>query len=567
MPGTRDHEPVVIETFNGLWDRGDVESVPLDHFSQADNIQFTHSGFETRDAIAPYLTEVLKIPRVSRIYNFVTRQGEYMTQTLLVLSAGKPLIPGVDPGATPQIWHVVPTSGDDSAYTTSMIYSDPEMQDFGFLGYNGRAYITPFRLYPNPDTGESVMLGLDNRSVQVYNPATPGGARDIGGAKPVGGAVTVVESAAAGGHDPGFHLVGVVYETDTGYLTAPGAYGSGTYSEDTTKAINIGNIPVSPNAYVKKRHLVSTKAIADYNGNIDGYQFFFIPEGNIENNTATTKTVSYYDADLVDDASHLIDALDFVDAGVNLTLFHNRMVLVGQHDTPLVARVSAPGEPESFNGVDGLIVSPLDGHALTNCQEFRDVLYLFKNTSTIAYADNDDEPATWGLDIIDQAIGCSVHGVARVLDSGGVNIDYLLIADFSGVMLFNGTYARPELSWKISDVWGNLNRNAFHFVEIVNDSISKKIWITLMEPWRQYVLHANYENGLDAKNIRWSKWIFDGRINTVCLAQTTKLLLGSVLDATHDGILKVVKGTRDIYYAGLQVKIPDPTIRTALIGD
>jgi hypothetical protein len=49
MPGTRDHDPLVIEEFGGLWQRGDPESAPSDHFIQADNIQYIHSGCETRD--------------------------------------------------------------------------------------------------------------------------------------------------------------------------------------------------------------------------------------------------------------------------------------------------------------------------------------------------------------------------------------------------------------------------------------------------------------------------------------------------------------------------------------
>ena len=50
----RDHEPIVIEDFNGWWDRGDPESVPSDHFAQADNVQYFNSGFESRDGIEPY---------------------------------------------------------------------------------------------------------------------------------------------------------------------------------------------------------------------------------------------------------------------------------------------------------------------------------------------------------------------------------------------------------------------------------------------------------------------------------------------------------------------------------
>jgi hypothetical protein len=155
------------------------------------------------------------------------------------------------------------------------------------------------------------------------------------------------------------------------------------------------------------------------------------------------------------------------------------VVLLNENDNRSVARLSMPGEPEAINKIDGLIIAPLDGNPLTNCQEFRDVLYLFKKTRTYAYSDNRDEPSTWQEEVVDQGIGVGVHGIGTVLDTGGVNVDFLLIADWSGLMIFNGVYARPELSWKIEDYWNSLDRNSFRQVQVVNDSLSKKIWITL----------------------------------------------------------------------------------------
>ena len=180
---------------------------------------------------------------------------------------------------------------------------------------------------------------------------------------------------------------------------------------------------------------------------------------------------------MLSDASHLSDNYSEIPAGVNLTTYHSRLVLVGdpnhpkkidgvtpdtaQPDNRSVAWLSAPGEPEAINKVDGLLIAPLDGNPLTNAQEFRDLLYLFKKTRTIAYADNQDEPSSWLPRRLDEGVGAPVHGIATVLDSGGVNIDYLLIADWSGFMLFNGVYARPELSWKIEDYWMSLYETIF----------------------------------------------------------------------------------------------------------
>lgn len=641
----RDHEPIVIEDFNGWWDRGDDESAPSDHFTQADNIQYFNSGFETRYPLDKYQNQANAIGSIVRVYNYVMQTG----QSLLILNTDG------------EIYHVI---GATTVHGPILTIAD--MEDFGFVAIAGRAYITPFKSYVNTQ-GVNYELGLANEYVYVYKGDGTAARRAAGAAPsntdklpflaynakndgevskglhviavsyndgilgtevfpvvdapgdkqielhnipigPVGttsrtivmthvipyedwvvdqttytyyraldipdnttkekkinvsddGLITAyvpgvtaapapaallvqqVETDPPGFCDFGFHLIAVVYETDTGYLTAlgPEHFGAQSYV-DTRKSIKISNIPVSPSSAVLKRHLVSTKWIPEYNGDQEGYQFFFIPEGTLEDNTTTEKTVDYYDSDLLSDASHLIDNYTQIPAGVNLNTYHGRLVLVGdatypenedgtpdttKPDNRSVARISFPGEPEAISKVDGLLITPLDGNPLTNCQEFRDVLYLFKKTRTYAYSDNSDEPATWQEEVLDQGVGAPVHGIATVLDSGGVNVDFLLIADYSGLMIFNGTYARPELSWKIEDYWMSIVRNDFRYIQLVNDSLSKKIWLTLPPPIQHQMLHADYGNGLDAKNIRWAKWSFDVKVSCLTLIETTKLILGA----------------------------------------
>lgn len=516
--GARDHEPLVIEEFGGWWQRGDPETVPTDHFLQADNIQYIESALESRDGLVNYINDPALTFPVLRAYNYVTQKGD----TLIILTTGG------------HIYHILgPTDT-----TTVPILTIAAMEDFGFVAINGRAYITPFKTYIN-DQGEKYQLGLQNEFLYVYNgDGTP--ARKAAGIPPVGTAL-VVASGAGGATDEGLHLIAVVYETDTGYFTSLGPDVFGSLVFTGVNQINVSNIPVSPNSYVKKRHLVSTKAIAAYSGDQKGYQFFFIPGGTIPDNTTTTKTVSYFDSDLISDASHLIDNFSEIPAGVTLNTYHSRLVIVGEYgtaetlvglppgitDNRSIARLSAPGEPEAISKIDGLIIAPLDGQALTNVQEFRDVMYLFKQTRTIAYSDNGDEPVTWQEQVLDQGIGAPVHGIGTVLDTGGVNIDFLLIVDWSGLMLFNGTYAQPEMSWKIEDFWRGLARNDFHNVQIVNDSINKKLWITLPDPYRKMLLHANYAGGMNAQAIKWARWIFDIPAYTIALIQTDRLVIGT----------------------------------------
>jgi hypothetical protein len=347
-------------------------------------------------------------------------------------------------------------------------------------------------------------------------------------------ALLVQQIDKPGNCDLGLHLVGVVFETDTGYLTAPGPeyFGAQTYT-DTTKTIKVSNIPLATNSAVVKRHLVSTKAIFDYNGNQLGYLLYFIPDATLTDNTTTTMELSYFDADLLEDASHLLDNFSEIPAFVGLTTYHGRLIGYGEYGNISVARVSAPGEPEAISQVDGLIIVPLDGYPITNAQEYRDILYLFKRTRTIGTVDNEDVPSSWLLNTVDQGIGAPVHGVATVLDSGGVNIDFLIIADLSGVMIFNGIYSRPELSWKIGDFWSSLAQNEFHHIQVINDTVNKKGWITLPPPLQHELIHFDYTNGLDPKNIKFAIWKYDVKVSCLAIIEIDRILIGALENASY----------------------------------
>jgi hypothetical protein len=343
---------------------------------------------------------------------------------------------------------------------------------------------------------------------------------------PTSGGIRIENTANEGFCDIGLHIIGVVYETASGYLTAPGPEFLGVQTfVNENRAINITNIPVSPSTFVTKRHLVASKAVVNYNGDDLGYQLFFIPNGTLNNNTTTSLEVSFYDIDLLDDASHLLDNFATIPAGAVLSSYNNRLIVGATFSDVSILYLSAPGEPEAIDQVDGIVIVPLDGNPITAAQEFRDVLYAFKQTRTYAINDNGDVPSTWSAPVpIDQGIGSSVHGIATVLDSGGVNIDYLLIVDYSGLMVFNGGYQRPELTWKVQDFWLALDRLFFGFIQIMNDSVNQRIYITL--PSKQ-MIYADYSNGLDHKNIRWWPWLFDIETTTIALMNTDTLFIGA----------------------------------------
>ncbi len=497
----RDHKPTNLQKFNGLWARGDDLSCPEDHFTDCQNLQFFTGGFRSRDGVAPYQAASAALPDAIRIYNYKTQTAE----GLLVLVGGG------------SIYHVI---GDTTVH--GPILTIPEMTDFGFVQIAGRAYITPYATYVD-DLGRNYQKGLENEFLYVYL-GDGSAARKAAGPAPTGVGFSAANSGVAGFTDAGFHIFAVVYETDTGYLTAPGPALFATLTTLADKRVDISGIPVSPNPYVTKRHIIATKVIVNYNGDQAGYQFFFIPTGTIENNVDTTLSVSFFDVELLEDASYLLYNFEEIPAGVAITTYHGRLVLGATFNDESLVMVSQIGEPEAISQLSGFIIFPLDSNPVTNAQEFRDVLYLFKMTKTGAVIDNGDEPATWPFQFIDQGVGTCVHGIAKVLDSEGININFLIIAAYSGIVLFNGSYSKPELTYKIENLWLDLDRNEFHFLHFANDSVSGYLYTVLPNG---DLLFADYTEGLNPKNIKFCPWVFDGVVSTVALVETNKLVIGT----------------------------------------
>ena len=150
---------------------------------------------------------------------------------------------------------------------------------------------------------------------------------------------------------------------------------------------------------------------------------------------------------------------------------------------------------------------------INQIQELRDVLYVFKRSKTSAFVDSDDDPSSWPITYPDNALGCPVHGIATVLDSGSASTDYLIVATYQGIMLFTGRYLDPELSWKVDDLWGNQDSNEFSKIQMVNLPIKSELYCVLTDG---RILVGNYSKGLNQKVIRWAPWRFN--INVTCIA-------------------------------------------------
>ena len=291
MSPVRDHQGITISDFNGLWLRGDPDSTPLDHFSAGVNFDFVGgSSVRTRPGVGISQSVSVPLSNVKRIYNYPTQTAN----TLIVLTYD---------GTSGRIYHVI-----NSTTVYGPILTITGMTDFAFQPYAGRGYISPFGDYTN---GELIFQkGLQNEFLYVY--AGDGtAARKAAGAAMTG--TMTIANGAAGHTDPGFHVFGFVSQTVSGYNSPPGVLTGFTTS--AASSVSFGSIPTSGDPNVVKRLLVATKVIPSFSGDLAAYQFFFVPGGVIHDNTTTfLNNISFYDADLLADASHLLRNLTQIPA-------------------------------------------------------------------------------------------------------------------------------------------------------------------------------------------------------------------------------------------------------------
>lgn len=461
--------------FNGLYDRGAADACPIDHFRDLLNVTFTEKGVRTRDGF----NISVNTSGGSRIYVY-KRIGE--ASRLLILKSGGRLY--------------------DSTNLTSPILTVVGMTDFAMVTLFNRAYISP----------SDGTAGLVGGVVYVYQGGGPSSPpRPAGGTPPSGFTLGVVNSASSGKVETGQRLYAVAFETDTGFITRPGPLAFTALTSTGGLKVDVSAIPVGPAGTIS-RHILCTKAIVGtYSGNQADYELFFIPNGEITNNTATTKTVDFYDSDLVRSADYLLDLLDQIPAFVGMTQYNGRLMGWGNPVSNSVLYASLSGLPESISSVDGFaIVDPGDaGGGLKNGTEFRSLFYITKDQRTYQTQDNNLPASSWKVTQVDAGIGASPRGIGRVLDSGGNTVDRVFVADRSGLLNFSGSYPDIPLSWKINDVWTRITPEHFDLVQVVIDPINKFIYCNVPldnATTPSHILVCNYDRGLTPNKVRWSIW-------------------------------------------------------------
>jgi hypothetical protein len=477
------HVPVPLSDFNGLYDRGPDEAIPIDHFKVAQNLKYRPASFATRDGSV----QEIQCAPVLRFHVYkITGQA---SRLLILLADGKLY---------------------DSTSMSTPILTIPGMVDFSMETLFDRAYITP----------HNGLTGLPGQFVHYYTGS--GTAKIASGVAVVATPGMTAIEVGAGKIDLGIHAWAVGFETSTGFITQFGGFCNIATTGD--KSVQLSNIPGGPPGTVA-RVIFTTKNISDpatgtFNGDYPNAEWFFAPNGRIPDNTTTTITLSYYDADLVDQADYILEQLPSIPAGVGITSYQGSMVVWGEDANQSTVRISKAGEPESFNAVEGFLqVDPANGGGVRNCVEFRSSLYILKAQRCYVTQANDQEALFWQCPLLDGSVGTECHGVGKIFERNSNTVDKYLVASRRGLMMFTGNF-EEEISWKIKDIWSRITKIYFYKIQVMVDADNQWIYVSLPldgSTVTNTILFADYSNGLNAKNIKWSTWIFPNKPVSIAL--------------------------------------------------
>lgn len=503
----RDHDPTVYERFNGLWSRGANYNCPLNYDITCNNTVFPSPGEKEQRS---GFTQFIDISSMAGPNPSVQRFWIYRVNPTTVFYLFLDLTNG-------RIYQhnnlAVP------------ILTVAGMIDFSINIMFGRCYITPHDL----------SFGIINEFVYVWDGNTPAtAARKAAGVRPNNATPIAITDTAAGKIEIGDHVFGVVYETTSGFITAPGPYngaapnytlwaappGTGTGFLPNRNA-SLTAIPLGP-AGTSKRHIVATKVIFNYNGNPEASEFFFVPNGNIDDNLTTVKVVDFFDSDLIKSADYLFDQMPELPAVVSFSTFNLRQILIGPNNWTMAngtkvngrqALVSKSADPESFDAIGGTIQNDdTSGGGFKNGAQLRDGFFLFCEGRIYQTRDNGLTPSQWPLDLVDAGHGGFCNTVAPVATVKGGQIDYLIVGDRVGCYAFNGAVQLPLLSYPIEKYWDEVTIASAIFgtaivrtLNLVIDPDDQILYIGGNDLGRS-LLTMDFKDGLSASTVKWSPW-------------------------------------------------------------
>jgi hypothetical protein len=481
-----EYQKITIDNFMGLWNRGSLDDVPMDHSCGLQNIAFAKKKeCQTRMGAS--------VSKSGLSYN-VIRQ-------FLATFNNNTLIPLWCDGAG----HIY--RGD----TNTVLLSVTNMIDFDALNMFNKCIIAPIL---SSFSGTNYLYIWDGTNAPRF----------LGGAGPTSSFSAA--NSGTGNVVAGVHQFAVSFITATGYTTTPGPLISGVFTPVvlTTpggEEVSLTGIPTGPTGTVG-RQLFATQAGLDV--------FYYV--ATINDNTTTSYTLNFFDTDLVLSADSLFDLQPFILSGVGyggvgLIKYNNRMLVIGPTADKVLT--SNGGDCESFNTVTGYISVPseFDGNFSRTGAALFGVLYISKAVGIYSCQDNGYEPNDpnypWVVNSIDGVCGAYHHTIGTVTGSQpGLSFNStLLLGNRDGIFLFNGNVQRPELTWKIRAVWAQLTVGYEALIRIAIDAFSDLFYVLLPingSTTPNLLLIGDYSLGLDNQNIRWSIYTFPWVVNDIVMS-------------------------------------------------
>lgn len=492
----RDHIQVPITNFKGLYSRGLDDAVPPGYFIDSLNTAFEQIEVRTRDGF----TKEFTLANIRRF--FIYKRLNETVRYLILDTSGN-------------LW--------DSLYGTPLV-TNVAYVDFSAVNFLNRAYIT----FHNRVTG------IAGQNIQVYEGSGPGTLRPAAGAAPIGFTFTAPVSLNIGHLSPGYYIAAVVYETTSGFLTSPGPLGNFAITlHPGGQEIGFTPLPIGPAGTVARRVIITKSVPADIwtaSPNPLGYEFFFLPNGRVADNTTTTlPNIDFFDDDLIDSADYLFDNRATIPCGLGITIYSNRAVVWGIPGFEHYAFVSKALEVEVFDETAGLLyLDPSDASSqITNTVDHENSLLLQTQDRTYISGDNGGDPDTWSCDPLDKAIGAEVFSVSKILDSRGTSVKRFFQGDKSGIYCYeSGGFSDPAFTFNVEDIWKRINKAQFNKVQLCDDPKGKVVFAAIPldnSTECSHILVGDYSNSFNrygeivATLVRWSLWAFPWSISTIAV--------------------------------------------------
>ena len=555
---------VEFGNWQGIWSRGNPDEVPFNHLVDCLNMRFnTLSGLYTREgtsiAIHPFSLPLSVNDWILSKYLNGIYSPPIITSDLLLLDTLANLYL-FNSGTLNNLGIMDVTAGRIIVAATNI------------LGVNffSKTFFCSYLTGAGNPTNIYGINGLRILNGKTFPPIVRLAA---GFGPPNIPAMTATDSGTAGNIPEGGRTFYCSFETDTGFLTPLGALVVYTNNSNTNQ-VDLAVIPLGPPNTIA-RYILSTQA-----GGAIPYFIDSADGGIINDNTTTTATVNFFDTDLVDSADYLLNLLPIVGQGIGpgggsdtysvaagCIQFAGRMFVwsglapIGlsfdtnyPFDSSSTVLGSRLGDPESYDQTSCYMnVNKDDGFPVITAFVLNNILYFCKKLGVFSTYDNQLEPYQWPISFVDGSISVPPKGIAYLSSNESPVAGAVIIADKSGLLCFNGSFQRPELTWKVESIWKRISQLYWNTVQVAIDTKIKCIYCALpldgvSSP--NYILMGNYSNAtdenlnyIDPMKIKWNLWTFPNNPTVIGMIDiNTPNYFGDVFPVFRFGSIDGISG-------------------------